>query len=180
MFVQAKHALDFFQKHVRALDMMVPADTLVKGGTAFCMANVGDEYLVYMPSGPGGISLTVAGDHELQLWWFNPRTGGSLVAGRTLPPGPASHPLGEPPDSPTSDWAVLVSALPRAGLAADERPSRGSVSAGLGIAAASGIAVAAVFLGLVLVAAALQLLPRLRARQSLPLPRGSLAFADVV
>jgi hypothetical protein len=48
-----------------------------------------------------------AGDFNVQ--WFNPRTGGALVAGEvTRISGGAKTWLGEPPADPQRDWAVLI------------------------------------------------------------------------
>jgi len=41
--------------------------------------------------------------------WYNPRTGGDLVAGSVAYiTGPGSQSLGSPPSEPEKDWIVLV------------------------------------------------------------------------
>ncbi len=79
-----------------------PHDELVDAG-AYCLAEPGRIYAVYLPMGrPVRVQLQ-GGDYRAQ--WFNPRTA------KTIPLAAVKHPAGawqspEPPDH--GDWALLL------------------------------------------------------------------------
>ena len=79
-----------------------PHDELVDNG-AFCLAEPGRLYAVYLPRG-GKVTVQL-GRGKYRARWFNPRGGET----RALPAaeGPAWSP-GESPDS--GDWALLLRA----------------------------------------------------------------------
>ena len=106
-------ALDFFRSNRIPFWAMTNTDSLVGNATGdnskWCLAKSGEIYVVYLPAG-GTTSLDLGqASGRFTVSWFDPRRGGSLkrgsvasvVAGGTVG-------LGEPPDSPTEDWAVIV------------------------------------------------------------------------
>ena len=77
-----------------------PHDELVDKG-AFCLADPGKTYAVYLPRG-GKVTVKLAGG-TYKANWFNPRDGGT----KALPP--ANVPAWTSPDSPDAgDWALLL------------------------------------------------------------------------
>jgi CubicO group peptidase (beta-lactamase class C family) len=109
MWDQTRFAIDFFRKHVdvRALE---PVDGVVSLKNARCMARIGRTYVVYIESG-GPLTLTLpAGKYQVE--WYDPRTGGDLLAGDVSTAiGPGDCPLGAPPREPEKDWVVLVRSM---------------------------------------------------------------------
>ena len=92
---------------------MVPADWMLTGeaGRGQVFAKAGEVYALYLPSGGGG-SLNLGGRAgSFTLRWYNPRTGVFAGSARTVQGG-GSVSLGSPPDTQTSDWAVLVKRQP--------------------------------------------------------------------
>ncbi len=68
---------------------MDPADSLILTGQAYCLAERGYNYVVYLPFG-GAITLDLLGaSGSFEAQWFNPRTGvwtsAGTVAGGTTP-----------------------------------------------------------------------------------------------
>ena len=92
---------------------MSNADALV-GNTAgdstrWCLAKAGEIYVVYLPAG-GTTSLDLGqATGRFTIGWFDPRRGGPLRKGSvsSVAAG-ATVALGEPPDDPTEDWAIVV------------------------------------------------------------------------
>ena len=107
MWIQTTLALDFFREHVPYASM-APDDDLV-GPTAWCLAQPGETYLVYLKNG-GSTTLDLgAATGGFSVRWFDPRNGGALQNGSVLNisgPGPKS--IGTPPSEAGQDWAVLV------------------------------------------------------------------------
>ena len=106
-------ALDFFRTSQLPFWTMTNADGLVgnTGGdnSKWCFAKAGEVYLVYLPTG-GSATLDlreVSG--AFTVAWFDPRNGGVLKRGSvaSVKAGTAVV-LGEPPDSPSEDWLVVV------------------------------------------------------------------------
>ena len=91
---------------------MEPKDSLVTGTRAFCFAAVGQTYLIYFPR-TGSALLNLRGYlGTFEVLWFDPRNGGALQTGSVLSVnGDGVVSLGNPPNSSTSDWAVLVRAI---------------------------------------------------------------------
>jgi hypothetical protein len=106
MWDQTRYALEFFQRHL-PFDRMRPGDELISDPAAYCLAEPGRVYAVYLPQG-GDVFLELApGAYTLK--WYNPRQGGRLQDGslRTLR-GPGRQPLGKPPRDPGQDWVALA------------------------------------------------------------------------
>jgi Domain of unknown function (DUF5060)/Putative collagen-binding domain of a collagenase len=106
-------AVDFLSKNRIPLSEMVNADALVgnpkNDNSKYCLAKKGEIYLVYLPSGgTTEIDLTdTSGDFNVM--WFNPRTGGDLVAADIKQVrGGSSTMLGQPPKETDQDWIVVV------------------------------------------------------------------------
>ena len=96
---------------------MEPADSLTSGATAHGMAKTGQVYVVYLPAG-GGVSLDLSGvSGNFDVRWFDPRNGGGLQTGSVASiVGGSARSLGNPPNNPGLDWAVLVAGCPSARL----------------------------------------------------------------
>ena len=103
----ARHALTLFQNHVPFWTMQ-PDDALATSGNAHVFANPGEVYLLYLPEGGAATLDLAAGNYSVQ--WYNPREGGDFQSGSvTSVSGGGSVSLGNPPATPTMDWAILVS-----------------------------------------------------------------------
>lgn len=113
-----RHAIWLFENHPFPFDLLSNHHELISGtgseqdgndeeGGNRCMAKIGDTYLVQLRSG-GSHALNLANTTgTFFVNWFNPRSGGSLIPGQSVMGGGIVN-LGEPPDSPTEDWVVLV------------------------------------------------------------------------
>jgi len=93
------------------LEEMQPHDELVTVGGAYCLANPGELYLVYLPAGSGRTSLRTDTNKQFSVKWFNPREGGEMLESdiKSLR-GSGAYDLGEPPVDPGKDWVVVVTA----------------------------------------------------------------------
>ncbi len=91
------------------LEEMTCQDELINVPGAYCLAEEGALYLVYLPAGTAYAGLHVNQPDLLYVYWFNPRTGGDLQKGSvsTLK-GLGLHSLGTPPSDPDLDWMVVV------------------------------------------------------------------------
>ena len=106
-------ALDFFRTQNIPFWEMTNADELVGNAThdnsRYCFAKAGELYLVYLPAG-GTTDLDLGqASGRFTVAWFDPRNGGPLKTGSvaTVNAGGLVA-LGDPPDSPSEDWAVVV------------------------------------------------------------------------
>ncbi len=106
MWDQTRYALDFFHDYLPFGDME-PDNSLVTNRSAYCLAQPGAVYAVYLPSGGSGELNVTAGTYEIA--WYNPRAGGELQRGsiqQFTGPGPLS--FGSPPEDPDRDWVLFV------------------------------------------------------------------------
>lgn len=97
-------ALDFFHRHL-PFAQMDTADELVNTTNAWCFANPGEVYAVYVFGGADVKLKLPAGQFSTR--WFDIRAGGDLIAGEPLA-GPGEIALGRPPRDVEKDWVVVV------------------------------------------------------------------------
>lgn len=109
MWQQSRVALDFFASHPIEFWNMTNANELVDKQNAFCLAEPGKTYLVYRKrSGNTSLDLTDASG-VFEIHWFNPRTGGKLVAGTTQAVnGGAMVAIGSPTNDDGRDWLAVI------------------------------------------------------------------------
>jgi hypothetical protein len=79
---------------------MAPHDELVDGG-AYCLAEPGSAYLVYLPD--GNKTTVRLSDGRYTATWFDPRTGRTTAIGTVV--GPAWSPETR---EQGKDWAVIL------------------------------------------------------------------------
>ncbi len=102
-----RHALEFFRDNEVPFWKMDPADDLVGGEDAYCLARPGEVYAVYLPDGGEGKLKLAAGTYTVR--WFDPRNGGKLQSGNVKTvAGPGMKSVGLPPRDKDRDWALLV------------------------------------------------------------------------
>ncbi len=103
---QTAAAIRFFQEEV-PFEEMNSADDLVSSPDAYCLADPGQVYLVYL--GRGGTTELEIPNGTFHVSWFDPAAGRELHEGsvRTIQ-GPGKRSLGSPPGRSSRDWAVLV------------------------------------------------------------------------
>jgi len=106
-------ALDFFRSNRIPFWTMSNADALVGNATGdnskWCLAKTGEIYVVYLPAG-GTTSLDLRqASGRFAISWFDPRHGGLLRRGSVASVLAGSIvELGEAPESPAEDWAIVV------------------------------------------------------------------------
>lgn len=106
---QTKIALDFFHRHLPFAEMR-SADELTKGNNDYCFAKTGEIYAVYLPEGGSADILLPSGNFEVK--WFNPRTGGDLLQGKTKNISGAGYAsTGVPPGDEQKDWVCIITSL---------------------------------------------------------------------
>ena len=106
-------AVDFFRANRIPFWAMSNADALVGNSNGdnsrWCLAQPGEVYVVYLPAGgTTGLDLSnVSGGFTVR--WFDPRRGGALKSGSVATvTGGSTVALGEPPDSVSEDWVIVV------------------------------------------------------------------------
>ena len=109
MWIQTRHALDFFRSYL-PFWQMEPADSLLTAGVGYCLAKPGAAYAIYLLDG-GEHSIDLQNDGQsYHVLWFDPRQGGKLLRGEVLQVhGPGKASLGRPPRDANRDWVVLLS-----------------------------------------------------------------------
>ena len=104
---QCKYLRDFFEGNEIGIEQTKNRDDLVNDGD-YCLANVGEVYIVFLRNGKGSINLeNVSG--EFTVHWFDPRNGGDLQDGefKTLDAGKIRE-LNGAPSQKNKDWVVLL------------------------------------------------------------------------
>jgi len=106
-----RYALEFFHKHLPFIEM-TNHDELTSISDDYCFAKPEQIYVIYLPSG-GTTNLELGGDSKgYTVQWFNPRTGGGLLAGTVgIVTGPGPVAIGHPPHDTSKDWIALVKKL---------------------------------------------------------------------
>ena len=106
-------ALEFLSDNHIPLGDMANADALVgnpkNDNSKYCLAKESEIYLVYLPiGGTTEIDLTKASG-DFKVLWFNPRSGGELIASDVKQVrGGASATLGPPPAEIDQDWVIVI------------------------------------------------------------------------
>ncbi|MCW5515553.1 DUF5060 domain-containing protein [Muriicola sp. Z0-33] len=104
----AKLAYDFFTSYIRFWEMD-SYDELTPYTQDYCLAEIGETYVVYLPGGSTTeIDLTnISGNFTVQ--WFNPRSGGHLSnSDITTISGGGLRTIGQPPGDINLDWVALI------------------------------------------------------------------------
>jgi hypothetical protein len=113
-----RYAVDFFTKYLlenllvahNQLVSLKNSDAILSNAQGYCLSSDGYQpFVVYLPAG-GNASLDLSTSttaDTLQVWWYNPRSGGILQQGDSLVGG-AVVSIGNPPSEATSDWVTLI------------------------------------------------------------------------
>jgi len=100
------HAYDFFIDNDIPFWRMSDADESTSRG--FALAEEGQVYVVYLPDG-GSPSVDLVGSDNYQVFWYNPRVGGSLQRGSAAEVEAGSGvSLGNPPSDEANEWVVVA------------------------------------------------------------------------
>lgn len=106
-------ALEFLSANRIPLNDMVNSNALVANtkndNSKYCLAKQDELYIVYLPEG-GTTDLDLKDARgEFSVLWFNPRSGGALIASdvKQVRGGNAVM-LGQPPQESDQDWVILV------------------------------------------------------------------------
>jgi hypothetical protein len=106
-------AIEFLSANRLPLNEMVSSDSLIgnmqSDNSKYCLAKSGEIYVVYLPEG-GTTELDLKdANGEFSVSWFNPRTGGALIASdvKQVRGGKAVL-LGQPPKETDQDWVIIV------------------------------------------------------------------------
>lgn len=103
MWDQTRYALEFFER--LPFSQMEPANDVVSGGEAWCLAKPGEAYAIYAYPATG-LSVTLP-PGKFRLRWYNPRAGGEPGNAREIDGGSARA-IGDPPTDMDKDWALIV------------------------------------------------------------------------
>ena len=108
-----RHALNFFNNNNVPFQNMLSRNDLIgnnnNDNSAYCFANPGSHYAVYLPNG-GSKNLNLSGvSGTFQVKWYDPRNGGGLQNGSvTSISGGGSRSIGNAPNNTGKDWLVYV------------------------------------------------------------------------
>lgn len=97
-----KVALDFFNLYLPYWEMQGD-DELTSSG--YCLAKPGEVYAVYLEN--GGTATLKLDEGAYEVFWYNPREGGVLIAGKDSLAGGGWVSMGASPTAGT-DWVALV------------------------------------------------------------------------
>lgn len=106
-----RHAHEFFINYL-PFHKMRHAEQLTSDPKDFVFAQQGEVYAVYRPEGgTTELDLTTA-KGVFEVKWYDPRNGGALLNGSiTQVQGGGKRALGNAPNEPGKDWAILVRRL---------------------------------------------------------------------
>jgi len=91
------------------VESMKPANELVNLENAFCFANPGEIFVVYLPVNSGECKLKLDSDKTFSVKWFNPLEGGQLKEGNISEiKGPGAASIGNPPKETGKDWVAVI------------------------------------------------------------------------
>ena len=97
------------RKFMESIDFneMAPHDELISSGKGYVLANPGNSYIVYLPTG-GSVNLNLD-NKRYRVWWYNPRTGGNMQTGTVnYIQGPGNIQIGNSPTDINKDWAAYI------------------------------------------------------------------------
>lgn len=108
LWVQTKHAMDFFSEHLPYWEMR-PVPELINDDRLYAFADPGNIYAVYLPAGRSA-SLKLPHDGEVySLRWFDPKSGGELVISSVNSlTGEGFQSLHPPTSESAREWVALV------------------------------------------------------------------------
>jgi hypothetical protein len=91
------------------VESMKPANELVNLENAFCFANPGEIFVVYLPVNSGECKLKLDSDKTFSVKWFNPQEGGQLKEGNISEiKGPGAASIGNPPKETGKVWVAVI------------------------------------------------------------------------
>ena len=109
------HAADFMNENLAGeIVSMKPNDDLALGEENWAMADEGKTYLLYLKNGgEAKVDLSAAPEQKFTVQWYDPRNGGDLLdaSPASVSGGSDSVSLGNPPNSMTKDWVILLKVL---------------------------------------------------------------------
>ena len=101
---------DFMHQYLPFWEME-PCNYMLRPRThGYCFAKRGEIYAVYL-SKAEKTTINLGYDKgSFEVWWFNPRNGGSLISGTVemVQGGAHYQNLGQPPSEINEDWVILV------------------------------------------------------------------------
>ncbi len=103
-----RHALHFFTTYLN-VRQLEPQDAIIKGAQHYCLAEIGQTYVVYLPFG-GTVELDLSSQvGTFEVAWYDPRSGGNLQQGEVAEvEGGSIVSLGSAPQETNLDWAILI------------------------------------------------------------------------
>lgn len=106
---QCAIALNFFKDNEIPFWEMKCYDELMMNGTDFCFGKKNQLYVIMLKNGGNEKINLKKQDANFKVYWFNPRTGGSLKRGdiKSIRGGKIIE-IGYPPNSKNKDWIVLL------------------------------------------------------------------------
>lgn len=111
MWAITDHAIQFLS--ALPVPQMQPSDHLIRGQGCYCMANPGEIYVVYIPSGDQRQELDLGSSADsFSVTWFDPANGKTFAdsdQNATVTSGPGHQRLKKP--TPNQDWVALVKKL---------------------------------------------------------------------
>lgn len=107
LWMQTRHALEFFETHLPYWDM-TPCPSVMDREDVYCAAKTDEAYAFYMPEGGSGF-VKLPKEKTYTLSWFDPKNGGYLQTGTIENiKGADRIEIGLPPVSNGDDWVLLI------------------------------------------------------------------------
>ena len=106
-------ALNFFREHEIPFWEMTSRDDLIradpKKNEGYCLAKVGQVYLVYLPKPRNEVAIDLTGAKgTYTVQWLNPRKGGALIDAKTIEGGGKTKFAGPPKSGDDDDWLAVI------------------------------------------------------------------------
>ncbi len=110
MWDLTRYALEFFRDSL-PFTRMNHHDELTSAPDDYCLADPGNVYAIYLPSG-GTTDVDLGRSTKtFRIRWYNPRQGGPLQMGTVgSAAGPGTVNIGQPQTDTDKDWVALVEA----------------------------------------------------------------------